>query len=297
MAKHVLPRLAAANVDRVTLTGGEPFAHSHIVEIAELASSQGMEVGICTNGASVPTTQLDALQQLGNVHVNVSLDGFGAESHDRFRGVRGSFDATARTVRELAQRGLLQGILSTPHEHASLDAYRELANFSREVGARYLLLNPLARMGRGARSADTLRADARRMLDIVRLTREVVGDTVEVVPIRIPERDQDLPLAPCIAGDVIYVFADGDVALCPYLVFAARTLQSNYADTEFIVGNILRGGISSALDVAPLREQYPVTDPTCGSCSLSASCGRGCPAAVISEGGYLHERDREVCPF
>lgn len=37
-------------------------------------------------------------------------------------------------------------------------------------------------------------------------------------------------------------------------------------------------------------------DPACGSCALASGCGRGCPAAVIADGGQLGDRDREQCP-
>ena len=50
--------------------------------------------------------------------------------------------------------------------------------------------------------------------------------------------DDDRPLSGCEAGTIIYVFATGDVTVCPYLVFAARTPQSRHDDTEFIVGNM-----------------------------------------------------------
>ena len=45
--------------------------------------------------------------------MNVSLDGFRAEPHGRFRGDRDSFAVTVATVRKLAGAGLLQGLLCT----------------------------------------------------------------------------------------------------------------------------------------------------------------------------------------
>lgn len=49
IVNRVIPRLAEARVSRMTLTGGEPFAHPHLFEICEAFVQQDMSVGICTN--------------------------------------------------------------------------------------------------------------------------------------------------------------------------------------------------------------------------------------------------------
>lgn len=291
----VLPRLSRARVARLTLTGGEPFVHPEIVAICEAAREMGLAVGICSNATCITETQMDQLVELGGVHVNVSLDGFRAESHGRFRGKPASFEVTRDTTRTLAGKGLLQGILSTPNALTNADEYRELASFAEEIGARYLLMNPLSAMGRGVRSQQRLAAQEGKMNEI----RDAVSagaSALEVVPIRFPNRER-APLAPCVAGDVIYVFVDGAVAICPYLVFAARSQKSLYADEEFLIGNVLDGEIAEALDNDRFHERFPVgANPTCGSCRLNKSCGKGCPAAVVAAGGQIGELDREPCP-
>jgi len=80
--------------------------------------------------------------------LNVSLDGFRAESHGRFRGNRASFQVTVETVRKLAHAGLLQGLLCTPNNFAEDAEYAELCAFAVDNGAEYVLLNPLSAMGR-----------------------------------------------------------------------------------------------------------------------------------------------------
>ena len=48
--------------------------------------------------------------------------------------------------------------------------------------------------------------------------------------------------APCPAGLIPYVFINGDIAICPYMVFAAENLDNNYSRSDFIVGNIFEEG-------------------------------------------------------
>jgi MoaA/NifB/PqqE/SkfB family radical SAM enzyme len=90
----LIPRLRECRVTRVTLTGGEPFAHPDILEVVVAFRAHGFGVGICSNATIISDAQLDALRGIGQVHVNVSLDGFRTESHGRFRGNRASFATT-----------------------------------------------------------------------------------------------------------------------------------------------------------------------------------------------------------
>ena len=200
------------------------------------------------------------------------------------------------TARALGQRELLKGLLATPNALADPAEYEELCTFARESGAEYVLMNPLASMGRGVRGARRLAVDRQRLHEIAARTASHADDALDVVQIRFPNDDK--PLSGCEAGTIIYVFATGDVTVCPYLVFAARTPQSQYRPEEFIVGNaLLHGDIAARLDAYRLHDRSTVEgDPLCGSCTLANRCGRGCPAAVIGAGGHLGNRDADQCP-
>ena len=291
----VIPRLKRSRVTKLTLTGGEPFVHEGILEICDTAVNAGLGVGICTNGTSVTDEQIHHLVQLGNIHINVSLDGFTRDSHGRFRGNPGSFDVTVLTVRRLADAGLLQGILSTPNRLTRPEEFKELARFASDTGADYLLMNPLSPFGRGTMTKTKLAANEDTMRAVEQQAREGAADRLEIVPIRFP--NDVAPLTPCIAGDIIYVFVNGDTAICPYLVFAARTPRSQYRDSTFIVGNILDGEIAEALDNYRFHSRFRVgSNSTCLSCQLNLRCGKGCPAVVIANGGLIGDRDVQTCP-
>lgn len=193
--------------------------------------------------------QVEALQRIGGVHFNVSLDGFSAGSHGKFRGDQDSFHTTIATVRSLGAAGLLQGLLCTPNSLAEDDEYREPCQFAAVQGADYVLLNPLSSMGRGVKSRGRLAATEERMRHIRQLTASFDSTGIDVVHIRFPSVGQ--PLAGCQAGTIIYVFTSGGVTVCPYLVFAARTPQSIHDPAEFIVGNILTDAdIAARLDAS-----------------------------------------------
>jgi radical SAM protein with 4Fe4S-binding SPASM domain len=293
----VVPRLLECRVRRVTLTGGEPTIHPEFLAVVRAFRKAGMDTGICTNATTLDDEQIAALAEVGGVHCNVSLDGFRAESHGRFRGDRGSFAITVETVRALARAGLLQGLLCTPNSLAEDGEYRELCEFAVEQGARYVLMNPLSSMGRGVRARRPLASSDDHMRRIFELTTRFENIGLDVTHIRFPNTAAK-PLAGCEAGTIIYVFTPGEVTVCPYLVFAARTPTSRHDPAEFIVGNIFTDSdLAQRLDAYHFHDRYQVGDnPTCHTCAISGECGKGCPAAVVATGGRIGDLDAEQCP-
>jgi radical SAM protein with 4Fe4S-binding SPASM domain len=292
----LIPRLSECRVSRVTLTGGEPTIHPEFTRVVRAFRAAGMEVGVCTNGTTLTDAQITELAGIGGVHVNVSLDGFRPESHGRFRGSRESFHTTVATARSLARTGLLQGLLCTPNTLAEEDEYQELCEFAAAHGAAYVLMNPLSSMGRGVRAQTKLASPAEQMHRIATLTAAYGGPDLDIVHIRFPNT-AGKPLAGCEAGTIIYVFAHGEVTVCPYLVFAARTPQSRHDPGEFIAGNIFTDpDIARRLDDYPLARLRMGANPTCRSCGTAGECGKGCPAAVVAAGERIGAVDAEVCP-
>ena len=291
----VLPRLARARVERLTLTGGEPFVHPAIIEICRTIADLGLPVGLCTNATQTTDQQITELQALGNVHVNVSFDGFRPESHGKFRGNTGSFAITRATTEKFAAAGLLQGLLSTPNALTDVEEFAALCEFAVQVGAEYVLMNPLSNFGRGVKSKGRLAADEQKMRAVRAVTERFAERGLDLVHIRFPNDDR--PLGGCDAGKLIYVFANGDTAVCPYLVFAARTPESRYADTDFLVGNILDAEVAEALDAYEFGQRFVVgSNGKCWTCGMNDQCGKGCPAAIVADGRYIGAVDREQCP-
>lgn len=289
----LIPKLLDCRVVSVTLTGGEPFVHPDILDIVSQFSRAKIKVSICTNATTIDQNMVDFLVDIGGVHCNVSLDGFSADTHGLFRGNRDSFALTIANIALLAENGLLHGLLVTPNNLSNIEEYVEICEFAKQHKASYVLMNPLSFFGRGVKSVDKFGAALDQMRSIKGLTSSF-GNKLDMLYVRFPN-DAKLPLLGCEAGNIIYIFTNGSVTVCPYLTFAARTSVSLYSPQEFIVGNVFQGeDLTYNLDNYSIYQGISHTD--CLGCELQFVCGKGCPAAVIAAGKRIGSIDAGVCP-
>jgi len=294
--EKLIPELLGAKVISVTLTGGEPLIHTEIRDVIKAFNKANIAISICTNGVGLDSDMIRFLQSFKYITVNVSLDGFSENTHGKFRGNKKSFNDTINSIKLLNKAGLLKGLLSTPNSLSSVGEYEELIQFSIENNAKYVLMNPLGSFGRGEKSIDKLRFPDSEMIDLYNRIKKYSSD-VEIVDIRFPNVEKKL-LSSCEAGNIIYVFTNGDVTICPYLVFASTTKVSKYGSKEFIVSNLLTSiGLGKALDSYDIQKKYNLGDnEKCNNCSTSKGCGKGCPAAIIASGQLINGVDSDLCP-
>jgi radical SAM protein with 4Fe4S-binding SPASM domain len=90
----------------VVFTGGDPFKREDLIELVDHAASLDLEVAVTPSATPLVTRdRLSALRDAGAARIAVSLDGPDRESHDRFRGVAGSFRRTLAIIEEARSLG------------------------------------------------------------------------------------------------------------------------------------------------------------------------------------------------
>jgi len=286
--REILPRLLESHVSKVTLTGGEPLYHQDFLKIIELLCDNNIELSICTNGSLLNEELIAAFLELGKIHFNVSLDGLFYESHSKFRGrmSKETFESIIANIVSLGEKKLLKGILTTPNNYAPIEEYVQLCAFAHNIGARYLLMNPLSPFGRGIK-VQSLAYSREDMTALRQATLKFNDEDFEVVYIRFPA--DDLTLGECPLGSIPYIFANGDIAICPYMVFAAENENSQYDRQQFLVGNVYDDtNIKNAIEAYRLPLCADEIDPLQSNELLYAN---GCLAMKIACNHRLTEED------
>jgi radical SAM protein with 4Fe4S-binding SPASM domain len=138
----------------LVLTGGDPLKRTDIYELITFARECGLEVSMTPS--ATPLVTRDAIGRLARSGISrlaVSLDGADAETHDRHRGVRGSFDRTFEILAAAREEGLATQVNTTlmPWNVHQIDELADLlAGTSIELWSVFFLV-PVGRAASGAR--------------------------------------------------------------------------------------------------------------------------------------------------
>src|SRR5690606_6247830 len=79
------------NKTMIVLTGGEPLMRSDLEECGKAMYEMGYPWGFVTNGWGLTQHRLNALLDVGLRSVTISLDGYSEDTHEWFRGKKGSW--------------------------------------------------------------------------------------------------------------------------------------------------------------------------------------------------------------
>ncbi|MBF0232097.1 MAG: 12,18-didecarboxysiroheme deacetylase, partial [Desulfamplus sp.] len=104
--------LAQFGAPVLLLSGGEPLVHPRLAEYAEYAVKKGMRAVISTNGTLITKEKAKILKEIGLSYVGISLDGL-EETHDKFRGIKGSFQKALQGIRNCQEAGIKVGLRFT----------------------------------------------------------------------------------------------------------------------------------------------------------------------------------------
>lgn len=281
------------------LSGGEPLFRPDIFEIADYAGRRGIPVALATNGTLVDGKTAGRVRESGIRRVSVSLDGANAETHDRFRGIPGSFEAALEGVRALRREGVSVQINSTVARH-NVDELEDLYRLCVESGADALHIFMLVPVGCGVEIADDQMLSPQRYEEVLlwlyrksrekalhiratcaphyfRILREQTRE--EGRRLELPRHGMEAMTKGCLAGSgVCFVSHKGEVFPCGYLPVEA--------------GNIRTGSLREIWEHSAVFERLrrpELLQGKCGLCEYVKVC-MGCRARAFSEtGDYMAE--------
>ena len=105
--KRLIDQIAALKVPVFVLTGGDPIKRPDLFELTGYARSVEVRVSLTPSATPLLTRDIVVrLKEAGVARLAVSMDGAGAETHDAFRGMAGSFARTLDAIRWANEIGL-----------------------------------------------------------------------------------------------------------------------------------------------------------------------------------------------
>ncbi|MDP2767815.1 MAG: 12,18-didecarboxysiroheme deacetylase [Candidatus Methanoperedens sp.] len=165
--KDLIDDLAQFGAPVILFSGGEPLMRKDLPELALYARSKGMRAVISTNGTLIDKKMAKVLQEIGLSYVGVSLDGM-RETNDKFRGVKGAFDAALEGMRNCLTEGTKVGLRFTINKRNVKDIPAIFDLLEKENIPRVCFYH-LVYSGRGSKliEQELSHEESRRTLDLI----------------------------------------------------------------------------------------------------------------------------------
>lgn len=219
---QALRQFAVHGTLSATLTGGEPTLAPGFRDVLAAASGLMTTVAVFTNGHAWSTRMLDFVAALGNVDIQISIDGVG-DTHNRIRGHPQAFTNCMRTIAAFAQRNVSVDVAMTATPTNYEQVY-DVATSVSEAGARLLRVGQVQSLGRAEQpDADSFELDdaARSAVDDQLVSFDGEGHAMEVLPWSGCETTEELVLQTGFTPEFLvpgylswYVLSDGRVTPC-----------------------------------------------------------------------------------
>ena len=126
----------------VNLSGGEPFLHKDLPELAAavIKASPKAQIIISTNALISRKIIRDAMARIRefspDAGIAVSIDGMG-ETHDRIRGVKGAFDRAVTLIESLKEDGMTNLRIAFTIVDENVKDYYDVYQLSRRLGIEF----------------------------------------------------------------------------------------------------------------------------------------------------------------
>jgi radical SAM protein len=140
------------------LTGGDPLMRDDFYELIQYAKGKGIYVAVAASVTPKLTLEsISRMKQLGVDIMSLSLDGATPETHDRLRGVKGTWQQTIDALRAAKDAGL-RAQINTTVMRSNVRELADIFHIAKMNGSVAWEVFFLIRTGRGAR-LESLEAD------------------------------------------------------------------------------------------------------------------------------------------
>lgn len=290
--KRIIDKLVDIGTFQIGLTGGEPTTRSDLVELVKYISSKNVACNLTTNGYIVPEELIIKLKEAGLTQVQISLDSYKKEVHEKYR-TKGSFDRAIKTAKLFKKHGFIVGV-DTVVTNNNLDDIEDFMDFLEDNGFDGLTI---IKLKQGYLDLKTFKEQVpdydKYALLIDKICKrdgklEVTIDCSSVNNLckTLTEEEQNkIHSAGCPAGHTLISIApNGDIYPC-----AALTNE------KYKVGNMLTDDLEKVWNenktLKLLRGIKNIIEGKCRNCKKLDVCRGGCRGIADSLNGSQYKSD------
>ena len=224
-------QLARMGTREITLIGGEAYLRRDWLQIIREIRDQGMDCTMQSGGLNLTAERIKSAVDAGVQALGVSIDGL-RETHDKLRGVKGSYAAAFQALHLIKKHGITSSV-NTQITSLVIPQLRELMNLFIDTGAASWQVQLTVAMGRAADHPELL-LQPYELLELMPLLAELYREGADRGFLLLPGNnigyfgpyesvwrgsgDDRIHWTSCNAGqNTIGIEADGTIKGCPSL--------------------------------------------------------------------------------
>jgi MoaA/NifB/PqqE/SkfB family radical SAM enzyme len=202
-------KLGAVNF---SFQGGEPTMYSTLLDFIKNTYPERNLISVTTNATLLNEEKIRSLKKAGVDILTISLDSAFAEEHDRFRGVKGTFEKTMNTIKLALKNGLnvtLGAVVS--HQNVRSRGIIDLIELAHRLNV-IIFLALATPVGEWENNEDIILTDD---------DRDYLYTMVKRYPLLRTDFEANFIHWGCGAvKEILYLTPYGDVLPCPFLHFS-----------------------------------------------------------------------------
>ena len=230
-----------ANEILLNITGGEPLLRKDLFEVMKFAKNLGYHWGMTTNAMLINDDNIEKMKETGMTTISISLDGL-ENSHDEFRGVKGSFTKIIENIQKLKKADFLNYLqVTTVVNKLNIKELEEMYSKMKELQIdswRIVNMDPIGRAQDNSELA-LEKEDYKYLLDFIKEKKkkskfDVTYGCTHFVGMKY-EREVRNHMFFCVTGfttgSILY---NGDIYVCPSVERRKELVQGNIRTDDFV---------------------------------------------------------------
>lgn len=225
----------------INVTGGEPLVRSDLCEVMEYATNElGFHWGMTTNGILLTEENIEKLRKANMETISISIDGL-EETHDKFRGVLGSYKTILKNIKNLKKANFVKHIqVTTVFHKENINQLEELYDVMLDLELDSWRLASMDPIGRANENNELLLngQEIKRILDFIKSKKK---DKRLRMDYGCPgflgldyENEVRRQYFYCRTGiNVASILYNGDLFVCPNVPRLKRFIQGNIKVDNF----------------------------------------------------------------
>ena len=225
----------------INVTGGEPLTRNDLCDVMEYASKYlGFKWGMTTNGMLLTDNNIRKLKKANMETISISIDGL-EETHDKFRGVPGSYKQIIENIKKLKKANFVKHLeVTTVFHKENINQIKELYEIMKSLNLDSWRLASMDPIGRANENNNLMLAgkELHKLLDFIEFKKT---DKSLRMDYGCPgflglkyENEVRKNYFYCRTGiSIASILYNGDLFVCPNVPRVKKLIQGNIRNDNF----------------------------------------------------------------